>query len=84
MIKKIVLILFVIVLILFGIKYYNSQKTTECWWGVIYPSLSFVAIEEDNYEYAQISSLDEDYMPHLNNKDIQFKFAIVEWLKEMF
>lgn len=52
--KKIVIFLGIILIILLSVK--NTYKTTECWWGVIYPSLSFVGIDngepEVKYEFA--------------------------------
>lgn len=42
-----------------------QYRTIECWWGSIYPTLSFVG--ESN-----------------GTDNIEYKFAIVEWLKSVF
>lgn len=80
--KFLLLILIIFVIIICGYTYYNSQKTTECWWGVLYPPLSFVGFEEDDTQRAEISSLDEDYFYIQKEEPIKFKFAIAEWLEE--
>ena len=46
--KKILIGILGLCIIVFGVWYYNSQKTVECWWGVLYPPLSFVGFEDDN------------------------------------
>ena len=80
--KKILIGILGLCIIIFGVWYYNSQKSVECWWGVLYPPLSFVGFEEDNTQRAEISSLDKDYFYIQKEEPIKFKFAIVEWFEE--
>ena len=83
MFKKIIFILVLGLIIFVGIDYYNSQKTVECWWGVLYPSLSFIAIEDE--EKTKVSTLDTNYY-YINNEDepVKIKIAILEWFKNHF
>ena len=83
MFKKIILILVLGLVIFIGISYYNSRKTVECWWGVVYPSLSFIAIEDE--DETKVSALDTNYY-YINNEDepVKIKIAILEWLKNHF
>lgn len=83
MFKKIIFILVLGLIIFIGIDYYNSQKTVECWWGVLYPSLSFIAIEDE--DETKVSALDTNYY-YINNEDepIKIKIAILEWFKNHF
>lgn len=76
--KKLVIFLFIIVLLFIGLNYYYQQKykTIECWWGVLYPNLSFIGFENDT-KYSSINEIKP------NNK-IQYKSFIFEWLKEKF
>lgn len=77
--KVIVLLCLILVLLTIGISFYQYQnRTVECWWGVLYPNLSFIGFEEPQ----QISALDKNYIP--NTDGINFKFAIIEWLKNSF
>lgn len=81
--KKIVIILLAILFIII-INFYNSQRTVECWWGTVYPSLSFIAIEdEEEKDTGKISSLNNNYF-YLNEEPIKIKIAIVEWFKKYF
>lgn len=84
MIKKIILSLIVLILIVIGIKYYNSRKTVECWWGVVYPTLSFIAFEDEEDTSKQISSTDENFMYVQKEEPIKVKIAILEWFKKIF
>lgn len=84
MIKKIILSLIVLILIVIGIKYYNSRKTVECWWGVAYPTLSFIAFEDEENTSKQISSTDENFMYVQKEEPIKVKIAILEWFKKIF
>ncbi len=90
MVKKIILSLFIIGLIIFGVRYYNSHKTIECWWGVVYPTLSYVGFEdkdeEDNYQ-SKVSSSETHYLPTIKEEKeepIKVKIAIIEWLNSIF
>lgn len=74
--KKIVIFLSLFIIVLLSWNFYQQQtKTVECWWGVMYPSLSFIGFEDNT----KVSSTDEDYI-YTDNK-VKMKFAIVEWLK---
>lgn len=86
MIKKIILVISIAFIIVFGFKTYNSSKTVECWWGTLYPSLSFVAFEDEAELESKISTLDTHYLPNniKEEKPIKYKFAIIEWFKEIF
>lgn len=84
MIKKIILSLIVLILIVIGIRYYNSRKTVECWWGVAYPTLSFIAFEDEEDTSKQISSTDENFMYVQKEEPIKVKIAILEWFKKIF
>lgn len=87
MIKKLIIIGLIILLLFLGIWYYNSQKTVECWWGVMYPSLSFIAIEdEEDYRTSQISTLDKNFIGKISNEEepIKFGFAIIKFFDKYF
>lgn len=83
--KKILVLLSLILVLIIGFLYYQHKtETIECWWGVLYPNLSFIGFEneEDN---TKISALDTDYMPSTTDtEEIQYKIAIVEWLNKLF
>ena len=83
MFKKIIFILVLGLIIFVGIDYYNSQKTVECWWGVLYPSLSLIAVEDE--DETKVSALDTNYY-YINNEDepVKIKIAILEWFKNHF
>lgn len=84
MFKKIIFILLLSLIIFIGLDFYNSQQTVECWWGTVYPSLSFIAIEdEEEKDTGKISSLNNNYF-YLNEESIKIKIAIVEWFKKYF
>ena len=94
MFKKIIFILLLSLIIFIGLDFYNSQQTVECWWGVVYPSLSFIAVEDDEevttVHESMISSSDINYFYLSEDKieeeeePIKFKIAIVEWFKKHF
>ena len=83
--KFLLLILIIFVIIICGYAYYNSQKTTECWWGVLYPSLSFIGFEENKSEKTEFSSVDRNYLfIEKENDSIKIKIAIIEWFNKYF
>ena len=84
MFKKIIFILILGLIIFIGIDYYNSQKTVECWWGVVYPSLSFIAIEDEDEDETKISALDTNYYYIDKEEPVKIKIAILEWFKKHF
>ena len=79
--KKLVIFLFILIIILFIGYQQQKNETVECWWGVIYPSLSFIGFEDN--EEIQYSSIAE-IKPNNNNNKIKYKSFILEWLKENF
>ena len=84
--KKIILILTVFFVIFIGIDFYNSQKTVECWWGVMYPTLSFVAFESDDeneQQQASISTFNRGYY-YEEEEPIKIKWAIAKWFDKYF
>ena len=92
MFKKIIFILLLSLIIFIGLDFYNSQQTVECWWGVVYPSLSFIAVEDDEevttIHESMISSSDTNYFylskGKIAEEPIKLKMAIVEWFKKHF
>ena len=91
MFKKIIFILLLSLIIFIGLDFYNSQQTVECWWGVVYPSLSFIAVEDDEevttVHESMISSSDINYFylskDKIEEEPIKLKMAIVEWFKSI-
>ena len=80
--KKVIVLLCLILILLVGINLHKAATaTTECWWGVIYPNLSYVAFEDT--ENTKISASDTKYI-YLNDNKIKYKFAIVEWFNNVF
>lgn len=80
--KRLLIALIVFIIFIIGIFFYNYKTATvECWWGVLYPNLSYVAFEEDNS--TQISSADKDYI-YVKEEPVHIKIAILEWFKEKF
>lgn len=76
--KKIIAGLIVFLIVVAGIHFYNSRKTVECWWSVVYPSLTFVGVE-DEYGYEAIGvKLDGD----IKNEQPKIKFAIFDFLND--
>lgn len=93
--KKLLIIgLLMLILVIGAVWYYNSHKTIECWWGVMYPTLSYVAIEDDDGQSktadkgTQISSLEPNYVGYSTEKTqeepIKFKLAIIEFFNKYF
>lgn len=84
MVKKLIISLFIVGLIILGIKLYNSQKTVECWWSVMYPSLSYVEVDDEPNEKSKISSTNPYYVYVPEEEPIKIKIAIIEWFKKHF
>ena len=84
--KKIIIALIIFFTVFIGLEFYNSRKTIECWWGVAYPTLSFIAFEDEDEDTARISSLNSDYIyvKEYEEKPVKIKIAIVEWFKKYF
>ena len=81
--KKFVIYLILIFIIIMGISFFKYKtEATECWWGVLYPTLSYVGFEDDT-SIARISNTDTNYL-YIPNTTIKTKFLIVEWLKSKF
>lgn len=82
--KKLVIFLIILVLLISGILFYQKRyETVECWWGVLYPSLSYIGFESDNQD-SMISSTDKNFIYIANNDKIEYRFIIIDWLKEKF
>lgn len=45
--RKIIVALVIFLIVFIGLGFYNSQKTVECWWGVMYPTLSYIGIDDE-------------------------------------
>lgn len=81
--KKFVICLILIFIIIMGISFFKYKtEATECWWGVLYPTLSYVGFEDDT-SIARISTTDTNYL-YIPDTMIKMKFLIVEWLKSKF
>lgn len=77
--KKLVIFLSLLVILFFGINYYKKKtEAVECWWGVMYPSLSYVGFEDET----KISSTDIDYVYY--DGKVKYKFALLEWFDNLF
>jgi len=85
MIKKIVILLG-ITIILFAILMTYIQRrneTVECWWGVMYPSLSFIAMEDEEEKVSvRYSSLDNHFI-QIKEPEIKYDFLLLKWLKSL-
>ena len=81
--KKLIISLIIVGLIFMGIGIFKSKETTECWWGVLYPSLSYVGFEDET-SATQISSVDSNYIYVKEEEPVKIKIAIVEWFKKIF
>lgn len=77
MFKKIIIILIIFTLISLGINYYNSKKTVECWWTILYPCFSYSEIENNEIEMKKIASI-------TNYNKNELKIFIKEWLDNFF
>lgn len=81
MIKRIVILLGLILIILLSINLYIKRtQTIECWWGVMYPSLSFIALEDEE-ETVRYSSLD-NYLYVEQEPEIKYDFMFLKWLRK--
>lgn len=82
--KKIVIFLGVILILCLSVNLYirNHYQTVECWWGVMYPSLSFIALEDEE-QTVRYSSLD-NHLYIEQEPDIKYDFMFLKWLKEKF
>lgn len=45
--RKIIVALVIFLMVFIGLSFYNSQRTVECWWGVMYPTLSYIGIDDE-------------------------------------
>ena len=89
MVKRILIVLLLLSLIIGIFYYFNSQKTVDCWWGILYPSLSYIPIQTENDEdstigLGAISLTDNDYYFTSETEEKPFKigFAIVEFFNK--
>ena len=86
MIKKIVILLGILFILFAGLNYLvqTKYKTVECWWGIMYPSLSFIALEDEEEKVSvRYSSLDNHF--YLKQEpEIKYDFMFLKWLKEKF
>ena len=80
MFKKIIIILIIFTLISLGINYYNSKKTVECWWTMLYPCFSYSKIENNEIEMKKT----ENTTNYNKNEKIELKFFVKEWLDNFF
>lgn len=86
--KKFIVCFLIFILIVLGVELFKSQQTVECWWGVMYPQLSFIGFENEEQDMSEISSINKDYnfvAKTINNNDsnkIKFKFFIFDWLNK--
>ena len=78
--KRFVICLVIILLVVLGVSFYKYKtNSVECWWGVVYPQLSYIAFKDED---TKVSSSDTDYF-YIDNK-IKVKWAIWEWIKSSF
>ena len=83
MIKKIVILLGLILIILLSVNLYIKRtQAVECWWGVMYRSLSFIALEDEE-ETVRYSSLDNHFYVE-QEPEIKYDFMFFKWLKQKF
>lgn len=82
--KKIIISIIVFFIVFIGIEFYNSQKTVEAWWGVMYPTLSFIGFEDEEQDNTKVSALDANYYFIEKEEPVKMKLAIVEWFKNTF
>lgn len=80
--KKFIICFFIAILLVIGICFFKYKtEAIECWWGVMYPSLSYIAFEDEDTSVAKISSSDKDYL-YIPDTKIKTKIFIIEWLKD--
>lgn len=80
MIKKVVILLGILFILLTGLNYIiqTKYKTVECWWGVMYPTLSFIALEDE--EPTRYSSLNNTFVEQ--EPEIKYDFMFLKWLRQ--
>ena len=77
--KKIVIFLGLILIIILSVNLYIKRtQTVECWWGVIYPTLSFIALEDE--EPTRYSSLNNTFVEQ--EPEIKYDFMFLKWLRQ--
>lgn len=80
--KKFIICFLIAILLVIGICFFKYKtEAIECWWGVMYPSLSYIAFEDEDTSVAKISSSDKDYL-YIPDTKIKTKIFIIEWLKD--
>lgn len=80
--KKFIICFFIAILLVIGICFFKYKtEAIECWWGVMYPSLSYIAFEDEDTSVAKISSSDKDYL-YIPDTKVKTKIFIIEWLKD--
>lgn len=80
--KKFIICFLIAILLVIGICFFKYKtEAIECWWGVMYPSLSYIAFEDEDTSIAKISSSDKDYL-YIPDTKIKTKIFIIEWLKD--
>ena len=92
MVKRILIVLLLLSLTIGIFYYFNSQKTVDCWWGVLYPSLSYIPIQTENDEdeiigLGAVSFTDDNYHFTLETeeeKPFKIGFAIVDFFSKYF
>ena len=84
MIKRIVILLGILFILFTGLNYFiqNKYRSVECWWGVMYPALSFVALEDEE-ETVRYSSLDNHFYTE-QESEVKYDFMFLKWLKQKF
>lgn len=81
MIKKIVILLgLILIIVLSANLYIKRNQAVECWWGVMYPTLSFIALEDE--EPTRYSSLNTTYVEQ--EPEIKYDFMFLKWFREKF
>lgn len=80
--KKFIICFLIVILLVIGICFFKYKtEAIECWWGIMYPSLSYIAFEDGDTSIAKISSSDKDYL-YIPDTKIKTKIFIIEWLKD--
>ena len=80
--KKFIICFLIAILLVIGICFFKYKtEAIECWWGVMYPSLSYIAFEDEDTSIAKISLSDKDYL-YIPDTKIKTKVFIIEWLKD--
>lgn len=77
--KKIVIFLGLILIIILSVNLYIKRtQTVECWWGVMYPTLSFIVLEDE--EPTRYSSLNNTFVEQ--EPEIKYDFMFLKWLRQ--